>query len=88
MLAPAAAATPEATLVAEPAPVSPPSQHATPTPEPAAPPAEPATDFACEDDVRRAIHAKRKIRLTRGAIITPSARDLGDANGIFLREAE
>ena len=53
---------------------------------PIAPPAEePAVDFACEDDVRRAIHSNRKIRLKRNAILTPSARDLGESSGVFVR---
>lgn len=67
-----------------------PSSQQVPSPQPAfaAPSAEPAVDFACEDDVRRAIQAKRKIHLKRNAIITPSARDLGETHGVFLREGE
>jgi hypothetical protein len=57
------------------------------TPEPAIPkaPSEPAVDFVCEDDVRRAMNAGRKIRLAAKAILTPSARDLGERNDVFLR---
>lgn len=46
---------------------------------------EPAVDFVCEDDVRLAIAAKRKIRLKPRAILTPSARDLGERQDIFIR---
>ncbi|MCC6263573.1 MAG: aldehyde dehydrogenase family protein [Bryobacterales bacterium] len=46
---------------------------------------EPAVDFVCEDDVRMAMAAKRKIRLKPKAILTPSARDLGERHEIFVR---
>jgi len=60
----------------EPAPSEPaPSQ-------PAVPPAR-ALDFVCEDDVRRAIARAEKILLSERAIVTPSARDLGEQHGIF-----
>lgn len=49
---------------------------------------EPAVDFVCEDDVRRAMLANRKIRLKSNAILTPSARDLGESNGVFVREGQ
>lgn len=48
-------------------------------------PSEPAVDFVCEDDVRLAIAAKRKIRLKPKAILTPSARDLGERLDVFIR---
>jgi hypothetical protein len=41
-------------------------------------------DFVCEDDVREAMRAGRKIRLAERAIVTPAARDLGDANFMFV----
>jgi acetaldehyde dehydrogenase (acetylating) len=63
------------------------AQVEAPPPAPAAP-MEPAVDFACEDDVRRAMLSGRKIRLKRNAILTPSARDLGEANGVFVREGQ
>jgi acyl-CoA reductase-like NAD-dependent aldehyde dehydrogenase len=59
-----------------------PQKHA---PEKAEPPTEPAVDFVCEEDVRRALNAGRKIRLAAKAILTPSARDLGERNGVFVR---
>ena len=48
-------------------------------------PSEPAVDFVCEDDVRLAIAANRKIRLKSKAILTPSARDLGERLDVFVR---
>ena len=55
-------------------------------PQPAATELEksgPPVDFVCEDDVRQAIRAGRRIRLAERAIVTPAARDLGDANNVF-----
>jgi hypothetical protein len=54
----------------------------------AAPPAAGAGDpvpleFVCEDDVRRAIQAGRKLVLADRAIVTPSARDLGEQYRVF-----
>jgi acetaldehyde dehydrogenase (acetylating) len=40
-------------------------------------------DFVCEEDVRLAIDAGRKLVLSERAIVTPSARDLGERHGIF-----
>jgi acetaldehyde dehydrogenase (acetylating) len=40
-------------------------------------------DFVCEEDVRVAIQAGRKLVVSERAIVTPSARDLGDANRVF-----
>src|SRR5206468_11428364 len=41
-------------------------------------------DFVCEDDVRRAIQAGRKLTVSERAIVTPSARELGEQHRIFL----
>jgi acetaldehyde dehydrogenase (acetylating) len=41
-------------------------------------------DFVCEDDVRRAIEAGRKLTVSERAIVTPSARELGEQHRIFL----
>ncbi len=60
------------------------SQSAAPLPQ-AESAIEPAVDFVCEDDVRTAIASKRKIRLKPKAIITPSARDLGERHDVFVR---
>jgi acetaldehyde dehydrogenase (acetylating) len=43
----------------------------------------PALDFVCEEDVRLAIQDGRKLVLSERAIVTPSARDLGDAHHVF-----
>jgi acetaldehyde dehydrogenase (acetylating) len=40
-------------------------------------------DFVCEDDVRQAIEAGRTLVLSERAIVTPSARDLGEQHHIF-----
>jgi acetaldehyde dehydrogenase (acetylating) len=42
-----------------------------------------ALDFVCEEDVRLAIQAGRKLVVSERAIVTPAARDLGEANRIF-----
>ncbi|HQR39147.1 MAG TPA: aldehyde dehydrogenase family protein [Blastocatellia bacterium] len=47
-------------------------------------PAVPA-EFVCEDDVRRAIDEGRKIPVGAKTIITPAARELGDAREVFAR---
>jgi hypothetical protein len=43
-----------------------------------------AVDFVCENDVRAAMDAKRKIYVTPKAIVTPSARDLADRFDILV----
>jgi len=52
----------------------------------AAPPAQPPAAFVCEDDVRTALKEGRQILIGERTIITPAARDLGEASRIF-REA-
>ena len=44
----------------------------------------PAVDFVCEDDVRQALRAGTRIRLAAKAIVTPAARELGDAHDVFV----
>jgi acetaldehyde dehydrogenase (acetylating) len=69
-------------------------QSAVPVPPPAPPPlssfkelqpasAKPAA-FVCEEDVRAAIGSKSQIVLGRKTIVTPSARELGEAHDVFL----
>jgi acetaldehyde dehydrogenase (acetylating) len=41
--------------------------------------------FVCEDDVRSAIATGRKLLISEKTIITPSARDLGEAHKVFLQ---
>jgi acetaldehyde dehydrogenase (acetylating) len=40
-------------------------------------------DFVCEEDVRLAIRAGRKLVVSERAIVTPAARDLGETNRVF-----
>jgi len=40
-------------------------------------------DFVCEDDVRLAMQAGRKLVVSERAIVTPSARDLGEQHRVF-----
>jgi acetaldehyde dehydrogenase (acetylating) len=47
------------------------------------PPDSPPLDFVCEDDVRRAIQAGRKLIVSERAIVTPAARDLGEQHRVF-----
>jgi acetaldehyde dehydrogenase (acetylating) len=55
---------------------------------PAAPPptseSQAVAAFVCEDDVKEALKAGRKILVGDRTIITPSARDLGEARRIFV----
>ena len=41
------------------------------------------TDFVCEEDVRQAMKAGRRLAVSDRTIITPAARDLGDAHHVF-----
>jgi acetaldehyde dehydrogenase (acetylating) len=50
---------------------------------PAGKPETKPLDFVCEEDVRLAIQAGRKLVVSERAIVTPAARDLGDANRVF-----
>ena len=47
-------------------------------------PAAPA-DFVCEEDVRAAIRAGRKLLIGERTILTPSARDLGESQKVFVQ---
>ena len=40
-------------------------------------------DFVCEEDVRLAIRAGRKLIVSERAIVTPAARDLGEEHRVF-----
>jgi acetaldehyde dehydrogenase (acetylating) len=50
---------------------------------PGSDPGQTPLDFVCEEDVRLAIQAGRKLVVSERAIVTPSARDLGDAHRVF-----
>ncbi len=41
-------------------------------------------DFVCEDDVRQALQAGRHLVVAERAIITPAARELGEAHRVFV----
>src|SRR5688572_21868121 len=49
------------------------------------PVAETAAEFVCEDDVRAALSAGRKLLIGEKTIITPSARDLGESRKVFVQ---
>lgn len=53
------------------------------TPPPTAQPAQ-VEQFICEDDVRAAIRAGRKLLVGERTIVTPAARDAGEAAKIFV----
>ncbi len=42
-------------------------------------------EFVCEDDVRAALKAGRKLVIGDRSIVTPSARDLGEAQNVFIQ---
>ena len=44
-------------------------------------------DFVCEEDVRQAVKLARKIVIGERTIVTPAARDLGEAHRIFVSAA-
>ena len=44
-----------------------------------------AVDFVSEDDVRRALQKGEKIYVDARTIITPAARDMGDAAEVFAK---
>ena len=53
---------------------------------PLAPLAPQLVPFVCEEDVRNAVKAGQKIFVNDKTIITPAARDLGEAEKVFLWE--
>jgi acetaldehyde dehydrogenase (acetylating) len=55
------------------------------TPSPASGNGKRAVDFVCEDDVRRAIQKGEKIYTNARTIITPAARDMGEAAEVFAK---
>jgi acetaldehyde dehydrogenase (acetylating) len=80
---------PSAAPPAEPAPLAPTTGPLSPPPTSAAQPSTPAqpdlpADFVCEDDVRAAIKAGKKLTIGEKTIVTPSARDLGESSKVFI----
>ena len=49
-------------------------------------PSQAPLDFVCEEDVRLAIQAGRKLVVSERAIVTPAARDLGEQHRVFAVE--
>ncbi|HEX8150981.1 MAG TPA: aldehyde dehydrogenase family protein [Pyrinomonadaceae bacterium] len=70
---------------AQAAPSAPAPAPAKQTPSPAASNGKRAVDFVCEDDVRRAIQKGEKIYTNARTIITPAARDMGEAAEVFAK---
>jgi len=56
---------------------------APPAPPPA--PIETPVEFVCEDDVRQAMNADRRIIVNDRTMITPAARDLGEQHRVFVQ---
>jgi acetaldehyde dehydrogenase (acetylating) len=54
-----------------------------PPPPPSVEAAQPPLDFVCEDDVRSAIRAGRKLVVSERAIVTPAARELAEAHRVL-----
>jgi acetaldehyde dehydrogenase (acetylating) len=48
-------------------------------------PPEAPVEFVCEDDVRSAVQAGRKLLIDEKTILTPSARDLGETHKVFVQ---
>ena len=46
---------------------------------------ETPAEFVCEEDVRLALKAGRKILIGERTLVTPSARDLADSNKVFVQ---
>jgi len=70
---------------ADQAPTLPPAAPPTaPTSPPPSTPAATPLDFVCEDDVRQALRENRQILVSAETIITPAARDLGEAQRVFV----
>jgi len=48
-------------------------------------PADNVEEFVCEDDVRAALRAGRKLLVGERTIVTPSARELGESQKVFVQ---
>ena len=64
---------------------APPRAPAVPPPSPPPVPVETPVDFVCEDDVRQAVKADRRIVVDDRTIVTPAARDVGEQHRIFVQ---
>jgi len=54
-------------------------------PHPTPVPADNPRDFICEDDVREALKSGRTLLIGDRTIVTPSARELGESNKVFVQ---
>ena len=52
-------------------------------PPEASPPNQAPLEFVCEEDVRLALRAGRKLVVAERAIVTPAARELGEEHRVF-----
>jgi acetaldehyde dehydrogenase (acetylating) len=59
-------------------------ESAVPPPSPT-PEAATAVEFVCEEDVRAALNAGRRLLIGEKTIITPAARDLGESRKVFVQ---
>jgi acetaldehyde dehydrogenase (acetylating) len=66
-------------------PVSPTSAQNAPSEHGAPPSPTRPLDFVSEEDVRRALEDGRKLPIGPATILTPSARELGNENSVFIR---
>jgi acetaldehyde dehydrogenase (acetylating) len=62
-----------------------PTEQSRPAQTPAQSNGHKAVDFVCEDDVRRAMQKGEKIYTNARTIITPAARDMGEAAEVFAK---
>jgi hypothetical protein len=61
-----------------------PPRPAPEAPRPPAPDRAAPEEFICEDDVRTAIKAGRKLVIGDRTIVTPAARELGEEKKVFI----
>jgi hypothetical protein len=61
-----------------------PPSSSVPTASPSAGTGGRPAEFVCEEDVREAVRRGVKIVIDSRSIVTPSARDLGDAKSVFV----
>ena len=64
---------------------TPPRTPAAAPPEPPPAPVDTPVEFVCEDDVRQAMNADRRIVVNDRTIITPAARDLGEQHRVLVQ---
>jgi acetaldehyde dehydrogenase (acetylating) len=80
-----------ATAAARPPAGGPPAPQPAPppaVPPPARPVSTPVLDFVAEEDVRRAAKDGKTLRVSRKAIITPSARDFAAGKNILIEDRD